>query len=218
MQVAAFTFAQQADEENSYPQKPRQVLLRERLRTAAYMSDADHLFSTDALTLEQEYADRGDLEAIRHLAFRQLLGLGIAPNVNEAMRVFEGAAQAGDPNAMLNLGLLHTQGINGVTNHTRARELFQAASQANLAAAWNGLGHLYLNGLGVDANATLATCAPACMHATDSSTVEVAAGHSRFQSCTLLWAPLSQHFPCVKNANLALTRLHSAADSAAAQS
>ena len=159
MQIAALAFAQQADAENSYPQKPRQVLLRERLRTAAYTSDAEHLFSNDALSLEQELADRGDLDAIQRLAFRQLLGLGVEPNVNEAVRAFEGAAQAGDPNAMLNLGLLHTQGINGVTNHTRAKELFLAASQANLAAAWNGLGHLYLNGLGVDVNATLATCA-----------------------------------------------------------
>jgi TPR repeat protein len=161
MQIAATAFSQQAGADISYPQKPRIVLLRERLRTAAYTSDAEHLFSSDTLILEQELADRGDLDAIQRIAFRQLLGLGVAPNVNEAVRAFEGAAQAGDPGAMLNLGLLHSQGINGVSNHTRARELFLAASEADLPAAWNGLGHLYLNGLGVKANATLATYAPA---------------------------------------------------------
>jgi TPR repeat protein len=177
VQIAALTFAQQADAENSYPQKPRIVLLRERLRTAAYTSDAEQIFSADMLTLEQELADRGDLDAIQRIALRQLLGLGVEPNVNEAVRAFEGAVQAGDPNAMLNLGLLHSQGIKGVTNHTRAHELFLAASQADLPAAWNGLGHLYLNGLGVEANATLATYAPSeyqersCLHTCRTSLV-----------------------------------------------
>eukprot|EP00892_Ulva_mutabilis_P002241 jgi/Ulvmu1/12017/UM083_0030.1 len=157
LKSAALAFADEAHTEGTFPQKPRPVLLRERERDAAYMSDAELLFgNAEQLDLEYALADRGDPDAMSRLALRQLIGLGVEADAQGAVRAFEAAAAAGDPMSMLTLGLVHTNGIGVETNHTRARELFLQASKHSVPAAYNALGHLYLNGLGVATNATMA--------------------------------------------------------------
>lgn len=159
MQSAALAFADEAHTDGTFPQKPRPVLLRERARDAAYVSDAELLFgSAEQVDLEVELADRGDPEAAARLALRQLMGLGVDADVGGAVRAFDAAAAAGDAMSMLTLGLVHTNGIGVETNHTRAKELFERAASHKLPAAYNALGHLYLNGLGVLVNTTAARC------------------------------------------------------------
>jgi TPR repeat protein len=154
-QVAADVFAQET-EAAGFLEKPRPVLLRDRWRDAGFVSDAQMLYGAERVGLEVELAARGVVDAQRQVAYRQLIGLGMEPNPQQAVQAFRDAAAEGDPYGMVNFGLLLLRGEHVKQNFTLAKGLFEKAAQHKVPAAFHALGHLYVNGLGVPVNVTRA--------------------------------------------------------------
>lgn len=156
LQIAADALAAQVEASGDTAERPLPVVLRERWRDASYVADAELLLDEARLSMEFDLAERGDADAQRVVAYRQLAGLGMEADWDGALDAFTRAAAAGDPYALFNLGYMHLAGNNGTANYTAARGYFQQAAALGLPSAHSGLGLLHYHGRGVPANLTAA--------------------------------------------------------------
>lgn len=111
-------------------------------RTAAII---DGLIKLD-LKLTKECAEKGNVRAQKDLAIAYASGrLGIAQDLDEALKWETKAALQGDPEAQYDVGLSYS--VRG--NYQKAMEWYLKASEQNYAQAQLYIGMLYAYGNGV---------------------------------------------------------------------
>ena len=76
-------------------------------------------------------------------------GLGVEPNLTEAVKWYGQAAENGDAQAQRTIGDLHIDGIWGQVDHAAAAQWYEMAAAQGDAEAQRKLGALYLHGRGV---------------------------------------------------------------------
>jgi len=87
--------------------------------------------------------------ALNNLAYCYEQGLGVVPNIDQALRLYREAAEAGNPTAMANLGNLYLMGRGVPTDYAQAVAWYRKAAELSSPAGERGLGYMYLEGLGV---------------------------------------------------------------------
>ena len=95
-------------------------------------------------------ADEGQREAEYNLAMLYLKGLGVAPNAQEALRLFRLAADQGQPDAQFQLGLMREKGSGAPPNYAEAQDWFALVAASGEPEAEAGLAGLYEQGYGVE--------------------------------------------------------------------
>ena len=108
------------------------------------------------LTLSTEFLSRAkDMnDATAWGLYAQALesGLGIKPNKEEAIKLYEKAALKGDALSQVKLGQYYLFGSNNIINPNQAIELFFKATKQNYGPAFRELGFCYSAGIGVERN------------------------------------------------------------------
>ncbi|GAX82414.1 hypothetical protein CEUSTIGMA_g9842.t1 [Chlamydomonas eustigma] len=122
------------------------VDLRVRWMDRGYLSGIEAENSAYLMQLEQEFALKGNVEALSRVAYRRLMGQGVDADLEAAYEDFVEAAQLGDVNAIFNLGYMHLIGIHVPLNLTVARGYFETAASKGMPAAYSALGTIYWMG------------------------------------------------------------------------
>jgi TPR repeat protein len=95
-------------------------------------------------------SERGDMDAMFHLARMYELGLGGPKDFDGALALYRQAAGKGNAASSNRLGLYYFRGEDGKTpDYKKARELFESASNSGDANGSFNLGQIYRNGNGV---------------------------------------------------------------------
>jgi hypothetical protein len=97
---------------------------------------------TKAFELIKEVAELGYAPAIEELGYAYLNGLGIAPNIEEALRLFHLAAQQNYAQAFCDLALCYEKGSGVDVSLEQALINFEKAAALGLAAAEHNLARL----------------------------------------------------------------------------
>jgi TPR repeat protein len=96
-------------------------------------------------------AEKGDPRAMNNLGLLWARGVGVpAPDFQEALRWWKGAAKRGYPLAMNNIGLLYANGQGVKQDYKEAFKWWEMSSEQGNAWAMNSIGDLYENGQGVE--------------------------------------------------------------------
>ena len=93
-------------------------------------------------------AEKGDTVAQFYTGLLYANGLGVPPNLMEAVRWYRLAAEKGDPFAQTNLGVLYVEG-RLPKDPREALRLFRLAAAQGFPAAQRNLGNLYRDGTAV---------------------------------------------------------------------
>ena len=100
-------------------------------------------------------AEKGDPRAMNNLGLLWARGVGVpAPDFQEALRWWKGAAKRGYPLAMNNIGLLYANGQGVKQDYKEAFKWWEMSSEQGNAWAMNSIGDLYENGQGVERSYT----------------------------------------------------------------
>lgn len=101
-----------------------------------------------ALPLFEASAESGDVYGYNNMGYAYQNGVGVAPDLHEAIAWYEKAAAGGQPNAPINLGFIYRDGGPGLEPDPR-RAAFWFAEAAKGGNAWGSvhLAALYRDGL-----------------------------------------------------------------------
>lgn len=117
---------------------------------ADYMSSLYDIFTPEAYEAIVAAANKGDAEAINHLAYIRYYGvprLGLDRNYAEAHRLWEKAAKMGHPKAIYCYATDFYYGDGVEEDQAKAFELFKKADQAGCEAVYLKLADIYLSGV-----------------------------------------------------------------------
>lgn len=111
---------------------------------------------TTALTIYQQQAVIGNIEAMNGLGLLYCKGLGVVMNEQEGIIWLEKAATNGYAKAWYNLGLLYKEGVGVINDQTKAIVCFEKAAKGGYDLAWQKWGGMVMKGNGVSQDYTLA--------------------------------------------------------------
>ena len=92
-------------------------------------------------------AEKGDVNAQRHLGMVYLQGQGAAKDYNKAFQWYLKAAEQGDANAQMNLGMMYKEGVPVDFNEEEAFKWFSKAAEQGEAIAQQNMGLMYAQGV-----------------------------------------------------------------------
>jgi TPR repeat protein len=100
-----------------------------------------------ALPLFQASAEAGDVYGYNNMGYAYQRGIGVEPDLDQAIEWYERAARGGQPNAPINLGFIYRDGAPGVAVDLQ-RAAFWFAEAARTGNAWGSvhLASLYEQG------------------------------------------------------------------------
>jgi TPR repeat protein len=100
-----------------------------------------------ALPLFQASAEAGDVYGYNNMGYAYQRGIGVEPDLDQAIEWYERAARGGQPNAPINLGFIYRDGAPGVAVDLQ-RAAFWFAEAARTGNAWGSvhLASLYQEG------------------------------------------------------------------------
>jgi len=98
----------------------------------------------------QQWVEKGKAWAQILLGQRYYDGVGVDQSYQQAIELFELAANQGEALAHTNLGFMYEKGQGVDQSYERAAEYYEAAVKQGYASAQCGLGALYANGKGVE--------------------------------------------------------------------
>jgi TPR repeat protein len=94
-------------------------------------------------------AKQGEPLAQAKLGIMYADGLGVPPNMTEALKWYRTAAEQGEPQAQVNLGFIYAQGQGVPQDYTKALQWFRLAANQGHARAQVNLGFMYYRGDGI---------------------------------------------------------------------
>ncbi|GFH19830.1 uncharacterized protein HaLaN_16850 [Haematococcus lacustris] len=158
--LATHTLLPEVETEKRFTIAPTPVNLRDKEHQADFVSADELDNSTQALQMDEDMAARGGQDAQRRMAYRYLVGKGVARDPERAYKAFTELAKQGDTFSTFNLGYMHLRGMGVPVDYEEAHKYFKAAALAGMGAGWNGIGVMYWQGqLTGEANTTEAFAA-----------------------------------------------------------
>ena len=103
----------------------------------------------EGFELLKQASAQGDPDGGNALAYCYEFGIGTAPDLPAALRLYETAANAGDPDAMHSLSMMYYEGKGVPQDFKRAFDWSQRGCEAGDSAACWSVGTLYAKGEGV---------------------------------------------------------------------
>lgn len=123
---------------------PQLIMLSEALR---YCNAGGAPDLPRSASLLRQAADAGSATAAALLGQRYLRGVGVEPDANTAVVLFERAATSNDPLGQLFLANAYEHGLGGLTaDPSRALQLYQAAANQEQVTALERLANAYATG------------------------------------------------------------------------
>ncbi|KAL6751318.1 hypothetical protein V8C86DRAFT_2781443 [Haematococcus lacustris] len=158
--LATHTLLPEVETEKRFTIAPTPVNLRDKEHQADFVSADELDNSTQALQMDEDMAARGGQDAQRRMAYRYLVGKGVARDPERAYTAFTELAKQGDTFSTFNLGYMHLRGMGVPVDYEEAHKYFKAAALEGMGAGWNGIGVMYWQGqLTGEANTTEAFAA-----------------------------------------------------------
>jgi TPR repeat protein len=103
-----------------------------------------------ALKLWRPLAEQGNAQAQSRIGWMKWNGIGVKPDVADAVKWYRKAANRGDAKAEFNLGMMYWWGMGSVPkDYAEAAKWFRKSADQGDATAQTSLGVMYEHGVGV---------------------------------------------------------------------
>jgi TPR repeat protein len=101
-----------------------------------------------AMRIFQEWAAKGDTNAMNDIGWMYANGLGMPVNAEQAAAWYSKAAKVGNPVGYTNLGRMYQHGQGVPVDYDKAMQLYLEAASQHESVAMNQIGFMFQHGLG----------------------------------------------------------------------